>query len=469
LVFAVLVIADESPKTAPTSAPSTSTQVVKKGRLSLKIDATGTFLPATPVEVRIRPEAYKGELTIVSAAANGASVKRGDTVLQIETTDLSRELDSARNELTTAKANLDKANADVTLGEKSDALALKMAETASKKAETDLKWWDDLTGPQMVQMAELNVRQSTAAVEDQTDELDQLKKMYKTEDLTNATADIVLKRAVRNLDLGKVQLKMQSDVAKKVKDYDQPQARKPLEFAVEQTKQALDALKATQTQAKVTRGTALKTAQLAHAAAEKKVAELEQDLALLTVRAKSDGIVLYALMTGDGALQPVDVKTLRPKEKLTAGATVMLLFTPGATRVAFDVPEAKLSWLRPGMKAKVTPVAWPEMSYEGACAAAPPLGKASGGEQTFAESIELNNVDARILPGMKATVKIDAGQGEELPLVPVAAVSGGKVKVKGKDGKEQEREVVTGRSDGTSIEIRDGVKEGEEILAGAKS
>ena len=43
------------------------------------------------------------------------------------------------------------------------------------------------------------------------------------------------------------------------------------------------------------------------------------------------------------------------------------------------------------------------------------------------------------------------------------------MKVKGKDGKEEEREVVTGRSDGQQVEIRQGVKEGEEILTGAKS
>src|SRR4051794_36097368 len=71
-----LAIGQEAPKpstTAPTSGPSSQpttapsgTQVVKKGRISMKIDATGTFLPSTPVEVRVRPDAFKGDLTIVS-------------------------------------------------------------------------------------------------------------------------------------------------------------------------------------------------------------------------------------------------------------------------------------------------------------------------------------------------------------------------------------------------------------------
>jgi macrolide-specific efflux system membrane fusion protein len=465
---AALAGADAPPPTQPTTSPAAPTHVVKKGRISLKIDATGAFLPASPTEIRVRPDAFKGELTIVSAAAHGATVKKGDTILQVDATDLNRELDSARNDLTTAKANHAKAESDATLGEKSDALAMKMAEVAAKKGETDLKWWDDLTGPQMLQQTDLMLKQMQAFLEDQGDELEQLKKMYKTEDLTSATADIVLKRAVRQYEIGKINVKMQEELAKKTKGYDQPQSRTPLEFAVEQAKQALEQLKATQAHGKITRQTALKSAQLALAAAEKRVADLEKDLPQLTVAAPSDGVVLYGQLA-EGVLQSVDPKTMRAKEKLPPGQTVMVLFAPGSMKLAFDLPESKLAWVKKGMKAKVTPVAWPELSYDGTLAAPAPVGKASGAEQTFQQVVELGGVDARILPGMKAMVKIDAGQGDELPLAPVAAVNNGKVHVKTKDGKEEEREVVTGRSDGTSVEIRQGVQEGDELLLGAKS
>lgn len=469
-VAAAISSAQDAPKPAsqPATAPSAPTHVVKKGRLTLKIDASGTFLPANPVEVRLRPDAYKGELPIVSAVANGASVKKGDTILAIDPADLTRELDAARNDLTTAKANHAKAEADATLGDKSDALALKMAETAAKKGESDLKWWDDLTGPQMLARTDIGLKQQQNYIDDQADELDQLKKMYKTEDLTGATADIVLKRAVRQFEMSKVEQKMSQDLAKKVKEYDHPQSRIPLEFAADQAKQALEQLKAAQAHGKIIRQTALKSAQLALTAAEKRAGDLEKDQALLTVAAPADGVVLYGQLA-DNALQPADPRTLRPKEKIAAGQTVMVLFTPGSLRLGFDLPESKLAWVKPGMKAKVTPVAWPELRYDGALAAPPPVGKASGAEQAFALAVDLSNVDARIVPGMKANVKIDAGQTDEILLVPTGAVSAGKVKLKGKDGKEEEREVVTGRADGTFIEIREGLKEGDEVLTGAKS
>ena len=460
---------DDDGSAGPTTSPSPSPHVVAKGRLALKVEAAGTFLPTAPLEVRVRPSAYNGDLTIVAAAPNGAAVKKGDTILQIDPADLNRDLDGARNDLVAARAALTKAEADVEMGAKADALALKVSENSARKAAADLKWWDELTGPHMLEQSELGLRQTRAYMEDQQDELEQLKAMYKTEDLTGATADIVLKRAVRQYEIAKINVKLQEAQARKTREYDQPQSRLPLEFAVEQTGNSLAQLRITQAHAKVTRETALKTAQLGLAAAEKRVADLEKDLAQLTVQAPADGVVLYG-QVGEGSLTPTDPKSLRPGEKLAPGGTVMVLFTPGSLRLGFDLPESKLAWVKPGMRAKVTPLAWPELTYDGTAAAPPVLCKSAGpGEQVFPMSIELIGIDPKILPGMKASVKIDAGQGEEVVLVPAPAVKDGKVRVRTKDGKEEEREVVTGRADGESIEIRQGLTAGEEILLGAKS
>lgn len=454
-----------TPPGVPTPAPAPEPHIVAKGKLSLQIDSVGTFLPADAAEVCVRPEAYKGGFTIVSAAAHGSAVKKGDVILQIDPADLNVELDGARNDLAAARAAVTKAEADAAIAVKTEALALRKAENSANKAAADLKWWDELTGPQALAQIDLGLRQQTAYVEDQADELDQLKRMYKTEDLTGATADIVLKRAVRQYEIAQINLKMQQEVSRKSKEYDQPNSRLTFEYAAEEKGYALEELRTTQALAKVTRETGLKTAQLALAAAEKRVLELEKDLAQLTVAAPSGGVVLYAQLA-EAAVTPVDPRALRPGEKLTPGGTVMVLFAPGALRVGFDLPESKLGWVKAGMKAKVSPVAYPELSYDGTTAAAPVLGKASGPEQVFPVTIELPGVDPKIAPGMKARIKIDAGEGEEVVLVPSAAVSGGKVRVRTKDGMEESREVVTGRSDGESIEVLKGLEAGEEILVG---
>src|SRR5688572_2912896 len=101
---------------APTTRPAATVHRVERGTLSFVIEATGTFEPVEPFEVRLRPEAYKGELTVVRVAANGAAVKKGDVLLECDPADLTPELEAARNEQTKARANLSKAEADAKLG-----------------------------------------------------------------------------------------------------------------------------------------------------------------------------------------------------------------------------------------------------------------------------------------------------------------------------------------------------------------
>ena len=448
------------------AAATQPTHKVTRGSISLVLRSLGTLEPVDPFELRLRPEAYKGEMKIVTVVPNGATVKAGDVLLQIDATDITRDLAGAENDLTTAKANLEKAKADVQLAESGDALALRIQKTALAQAEAALKWWEQVDGPALLKRAEINVFQSKASVEDQDDELDQLRKMYKDEELTSATADIVVKRAVRSLDISKQYLSLSEQSAAKTREHEYAVSKQKVVDAVDQAKQQLAQLEVTQKHAAIVRTTGIRSAELAAAAAEKKAKELKADLAAMTVKAPFDGRVVYGALT-EGAWQGPDAKALRAGEKVAAGTTLMTLSAPGKLRVVLDVPEAKLAWLTPGMKATITPVAWPELKLIGRCAAPAPTGK-GGADQAFKLPIDLESPpDARLSAGMKANVRIDAGTVENVLVLPVAAVSGGVVKVQGKDGKPQEKDVTVGRSDGTVIEIRDGLSEGDEVLAAA--
>ena len=55
---------------------------------------------------------------------------------------------------------------------------------------------------------------------------------------------------------------------------------------------------------------------------------------------------------------------------------------------------------------------------------------------------------------MKAAIHIQAGKLDNVLLVPVGAVTAGKVKVQTKDGHTEDRDVVLGKSDGESVEVR---------------
>lgn len=456
-----------APTTSPTTqaAPAAGTHAIKSGKLAFVVNGDGVFVADEPFEVRLKFEAHSAPLIVVSAAANRAQVKKGDTLLELDPVVINREVAAAENEVASTRAALAKAEADATLGEQADALAMRIQQQETKNAQAAVKWFEQVDGPQILTSAELQVKMSRANVEDQEDELDQLKKMYKAEDLTSQTADIVIKRAVRQLDVGKTMLKMTEERSEKTETHNYPIARQAVSDALDQSKQKLEMLKATQALAAVVRKTALGNARLAAAASEKKLNDLKKDQTVFSVKAPGDGVVLYGYSTS-GAWTGGDPRTMRVGERLTSGQTVMTLFRPGDLKVELTVPEAQSSWVRPGVKGRVTPVAFPELSYDATCAA--PVARAGSGALSFVTTINPGAVDPRIMPGMKATVRIDGGEAEGVLLLPVASVSGGKVWVRGKDGQDTQKDVVTGRSDGKMLEVKSGVGEGELVLAEGK-
>ena len=76
--------------------------------------------------------------------------------------------------------------------------------------------------------------------------------------------------------------------------------------------------------------------------------------------------------------------------------------------------------------------------------------------------------DQRVFAGLNATVEIVAGTAENVLVVPVTAVKGdyatGVVFLPGDGGKPQEVRVGLGLTDGTIIEVRSGLEEGQRIL-----
>jgi len=465
LLLALLSLAPfsfaEEPTTKETSKPETV--AVARATVQATVTADGYFEPVDPLEIRLKPEAYAGDLKIVSIAAQGATVRAGDVVLKIDDADVQKQLAAANDEVANANAALTKTQADATLGEQTDVLAMKQSTDEFAKAEFDLKWFDDVEGKQYITRADLGVKAAKDNVDDQQDELDQLKMMYKSEELTNATADIVVKRAIRALERSQIAAKMAEETVQKTKGIDFQRARTAYADALERQKIANALLQAQQAQSKVARTVALETAKRAADKAKEKVDDLKKDLESLTVQATADGMVLYGSFAR-GAWANSDPRLYRVGEKVTPNQVVLTVVFPGKIRFVTDLPELQLGMIKAGLKAHVAPLSLRDAASNGTTESPNITGSLRDATQMFTVPITLERMDPRLLPGARAAVRIDAGKAENVLTLPASAVSRGQVKRLDKDGSSAWHDVVTGLSDGKIVEITQGVNEGDNVL-----
>jgi multidrug efflux pump subunit AcrA (membrane-fusion protein) len=156
------------------------TVAARKGNLTPLFELEAVYEPVDLAELRLKLEAYQGELTVLRAAAAGESVRKGDVVFSLDRAAIEKQIATAENDLRAARAAHEKTQADLTIGAKGDALALHQAQTAVKDAEANLKSFEEVEGRHMIQQVELNVKFMEDALHDQTEELAQLEKMYKS-------------------------------------------------------------------------------------------------------------------------------------------------------------------------------------------------------------------------------------------------------------------------------------------------
>jgi multidrug efflux pump subunit AcrA (membrane-fusion protein) len=287
--------------------------------------------------------------------------------------------------------------------------------------------------------------------------------MYKSEELTNATAEIVVKRAKRSLERTKVSFEMTKTRSKKTIEHDLPQQHETLKSTKEQTAHALDQLQKSAPHAKHDRETGLVRSRHAVTAAEDTLAKLQKDRDGLTLKSPMDGTAYYGtLADGKWAGTGEAIKALRKGEKVQAMQVAMTVVGKDLD-VHVGVQEADLHQFVAGLDAAVVPTGFPSLSWKGKTTDAAPI---AGMDGMFAATIKLGVSAPRVVAGMRAKVTVDVAELKGVLLLPVTAVKdeAGKKWVS-KKGAEKPAEVKVGKTDGKMVEIVDGLREGDEVLS----
>lgn len=306
-----------------------------------------------------------GKIASVSVE-EGAKVKKGDVLLQIDTEDLTQQLDQAQAGLTASQA--------------------KLADTEAGSRAQDLQ-----AAAAAVEQAKAGVNQATAGVTQ-----------------AKATYDLVTKsynHAKNFYDQGDIS---QDELDKVTLDYAKAQAA--YDSAVSQQQAA--------------------NAQVSAAGAKLSLAKegatantLEQLKADVSAKQASLNLAQNAVKNA-GVVSPIDgiivKKNVNAGEMAQAGAALLTVVSMDQVKVEVSVPEDMIGSIKQGAKAAVIVPSLPGKTFEGTITFVSPVSDTNN--NTFPVKLTVNNTDGALHAGAIASVAFGGSGGESRVEIPKAAV-----------------------------------------------
>lgn len=452
---------------APARAePEPEAETLAAGPFAVKVELPATFEAPVTHEVAWKPKALGGEVEVVEAAPAGA-VEAGQVLVRLKAPRQAEQVEIARLDLAIAEAQVARMAEEDGRREQAQALQRAGLVREAARAKEDLARWLELERELRRSEAVHGLKGSENSLQDAIEELSQLEKMYKADDLTEETEDIVLKRSQRELARQRERLEFTRQRNAWALAISLPRDQENLEHRVQETRLELERFEATAALA------------LAKARAEHKkqrmelehqrlaLGRLEADLEALVLRAPAAGTAYAgALVRGRWQGTEEAVKALVPGEKARAGQVLMTVVAPGALRVRAQVPEALAFVVAAGDTGSVAPTAADDLRLTVTVRAL----AATGVDGKHELQATLDEGDPRLLPGHTGLLRLRSRPQASALTVPEAAVQREgditRVFVRA-DGVTTPREVRLGlRSDGR-IEVRSGLAAGERVLVKA--
>ncbi len=446
---------------APAAPPATV--AATKGPFTVVLDLKGTFDAIGPVEVQFVPLLYSDELEILEAAPPGP-VEKGRPLARFKTEKIDDQIRNAELALAIAKTGLQRQEEEAARQEEAAAVALARTERDSREADQSLKVFQEVEMPLQLEQSALGLLWEADWIQDQVEELAQLEKMYKADDLTEETEEIVMRRARRSLERAKTSQAIYIKWSELLRTVELPRRLENLKL--EQRRMTVEREKATATwkpslaQSKLE----LDRARLSFSQQEEQFRKLGKDRESFTLTAPAAGVAVPgSLVRGKWTDMDGMARELRPGHRVRGNQVLYTIVRPGEVQVVSSLPESALFDVAEGMEAKVTPAAAPGAKLT---ARVSRVSRVSTGNE-YEISLDLQGGDPRLMPGNSCTLKLTTATRPDAVTVPSASVveEGEKRFVHvWADGKTERKDVTVGAVSAGRTEILTGVSEGEKVL-----
>jgi HlyD family secretion protein len=471
ILFAMLLLLWNGPIYAEDAAKNTAPVITGPFKVNVTLD--GVFESRSMSEIILRPEEWN-ELTVKEVLPHGATVRQGDVILQLDPrkiTDAIRDLESGMN---LAELSIRQNEAEIATLETLLPIDLETANRAKRTAAEDLDRFSKLERDLTIRKEKESLKRSRQTLEMEEAELRELEKMYKADDLTEETEEIILKRQRDEVESAKFRVEVAEIENEKANRIEVPRREESLKEAA--TRQAAvfektrNVLPMTISKLKFE----VQKLSLDRTKSIDKLDRLKRDLASMTVKAPRDGILYYgACVLGNWPSSTDMAAKLRRGGNLQANDVVLTIVDTSTLMIRTSVPEKQLANVRRGGTGHAV---WAD-SEECRCdvrvesISAVPI--ASGKFTAMLDVVHLNGAKRSVqpLPGMTCTVTLNAYAKLDALTVPPAAIHTDEwdeqkryVYVVNDSGKSEKRSIAVGRRTDKKVEVLSGLRAGENVL-----
>jgi HlyD family secretion protein len=446
-----------------------ATFAAKKGPLTISVPVSGTIKAR---EQEVIYNQVEGRTSIVWIIPEGTQIKKGDKLIELDTSTLRDQKIDQEIKVQNARASLIDANETLAVTKNQAISDVNKADLDLFFAKEDLKKYNDPNGEyhNLLVSAQSDISLADEELKRAEETLTWSKRLYAEKYIsqTEMQADTLS----RNRSDAKVTLAQNSRMLLEQYTYRRQSAK--LKSDVYQAEMALERAQR-KAKADVVQAEANLNAKNQEYEREQfKLAKIDDQLAKATVLSPTDAMVIYATSAARGGGRGFD-----NRQPLQEGVEVFerqeLFYLPTALSCKAEVAihESSLQKVRLGLPTRITVDALPGKEFIGTVARIAPLPDPQSmwmnpDLKVYNSDVYLDESDPELRTGMNCKVEIIVARYDDAVYVPVHTVN----RVDGKptvyilkdDGTMEPRQVEIGLDNNSMVRVVSGLKEGELVV-----
>ncbi|MHC4353630.1 MAG: efflux RND transporter periplasmic adaptor subunit [Planctomycetota bacterium] len=468
LIVAAVTVAAMKWSGGDDQAADIPTFVVKRGPLTISIDASGVIkaLDQEVITCKVKGEGGRegGGVTILTLVPEGTRVKKGDLLVELDSSSFEDQLVAEQITLQTAETTLTSAQENLAVGKSQAESDKEQAQLTLDFAEQDLKKYKEGDYQNELTDAESQIVVKEEAAQQAADKYTWSQQLFAEKYIseTELKADeLALSRASLEVKLAKSKLQLLKDFTYKRQiaqlESDKRQAGMALERAGRKAKADVVLLEA-----------ALLEAEANLERQKEVVKKLQTNIANTMIYAPADGMVVYATSQDHHRhnTEPLDVgQQVRERREL------IHLPTSDKVKAEIKVHESSMRKVKVGLPVVVTVDALWERAFTGRVVKIAMLPDAqmvwlNPDLKIYTTEVHIDGDNSVLRTGMSCRASIIIDQYEDVVYVPVQAV----VRIGEqptvyvvKDGKDEIRSVEIGLDNNRMAHVISGLEPGERV------